>query len=344
MSGSGLFSNEHAVSPAIVPGKSGMAGEIADLRRDLARTLGGLAAITVEEFTNALASASNNMMAATASVASVVTLLPAAVGATGKLTQATIDNLAAAPRQLSFATAGSTPAHQPDTCTVYGKDERGKPQVEVVTLKQTADSVLTANFWSDIEKVVLAAGQGTGATLAIGLGLKIGLSQKVVSRAGRVAVIQEVSGGSVVTTGTVALSSTGTSATVTGSVNLVDGTPVMPTTETLVFAVDGGALKTVTFDTPADLAAIVAAINTVAGATIAAAGGTGDEFLTLTSTTAGVNSSIDIRAASTSLTILGLTAGVTKGLGNGKYGSYTPAAALDGATDFALYYEYDPAA
>lgn len=343
MSGSGLFAREHAVSPAVVLGKSGMAGEIADLRSDLARTLGGLAAITVEEFINALASAANNMMAATASAASAVTLLPAATGATGKLTQATITNLAAAPRQLSFTTAGSTPAHQPDTCTVYGKDERGKPQVEVVTLKQTADAALTTNFWSDVDRVVLAVGQGTGATLAVGLGLKIGLSQKVRSRAGRVAVIQEVSGGTVLATGTVALATTGTAATVTGTVNLVD-TPTMPTTETLVFAVDGGTLKTLTFATPANLAAIVTAINTAAGATIAAAGGTGNDFLVLTSTTTGVGSSLDIRSSSTALTLLGLTAGVTKGQGNGTYGSYTPAAALDGSTDFALYYEFDPAA
>lgn len=344
MSGSGLFGHERAVSPAIVLGKSGMAGEGADLRNDIKRTFAGMAAITVEEFTNALASAANNMMAATASSASVVTLLPATVGATGKLTKATITNLATIPRQLQFTTAGSTPAHQPDTCTVYGKDERGKEQVEVVTLKQTADSTLTTFFWSNVEKIVLAAGQGTGATLAIGLGLKIGLSRKVVSRAGRVAVIQEISGGTVLATGTVALASTGTAATVTGTTNLVDGTPTLPTTETLVIAVDGAAVKTVTFATPANLAAIVTAINTAVGVAVASAGGTGSKYLKLTSPTTGVDSGIDIRSSSTALTILGLTAGVTKGTGNGKYGSYTPAAALDGATDFAIYYEYDPAA
>ncbi|MFA5436177.1 MAG: hypothetical protein WC372_09090, partial [Candidatus Neomarinimicrobiota bacterium] len=133
----------------------------------------------------------------------------------------------------------------------------------------------------------------------------------------------------------------GTAAGVTGTVDLVTA-PVMPTTETLVVSIDDEADLTVTFANPADLADIVAAINAVCGADFAAAGGAGSAFLLLTSPTTGVGSSIDIKAASTSLTILGLTAGLVKGFGNGLYGSYTPNAPLDGSTDFALTYEYVP--
>lgn len=100
-------------------------------------------------------------------------------------------------------------------------------------------------------------------------------------------------------------------AAVVGTVNLVDGTPTMPTTETLILAIDGGAPVTVTFANPANLAAIVSAINTAVGATVAAAGGTGTKFLALTSGTTGSDSSIAI--SGTSLTKLGLTAGTVTG-------------------------------
>lgn len=100
-------------------------------------------------------------------------------------------------------------------------------------------------------------------------------------------------------------------ASAVGTVNLVDGTPTMPTTETLILAVDGDDPVTVTFATPANLAAIVSAINTAVGETVAAAGGTGNDFLALTSPTTGAGSSLAI--SGTSLAILGLTAGTVTG-------------------------------
>lgn len=341
--GSGLFTHKGAVQPRFIEGKGGVAGEVGDLRQDVAEALKYMCAITVAEFTNALATATNNLMAATASQLAARRLLPAATPATGVLTQATITSLlAGGPRQLRFVTAGATPAHQPASARVEGWDERGAPQTELVPLKQEAGEFLSTRFWSDLKYIDLAEGQGTGATLAIGLGGKLGLASNPKLRAGRKAVIQEVSGGSVVTNGTVNRAEDGTAASALGAVDLVGGTPVMPTTETLVVAIDGGADLTVTFANPADLAAIVAAINAVCGAGFAAAGGAGSAYLLLTSPTTGTSSSIDIKAASTSLTILGLTAGLVKGVGNGLYGSYTPHAALDGSTDFSLTYEYVP--
>lgn len=337
-----LFSNKRPKNASSVdPGKGGIAGEVGDLRRDVADTFAAIGGYVTEEFINPLATAANNMMTATASQLAARTLLPGSPAA-GVLSTATVANLAAAPRQIQFTTAGSTPAHQPATATIYGKDERGKPQTEVVPLKQEAGLFLSAFFYSDVDKVELSAGQGTGATLAIGLGAKIGLKQKVLSRAGRVAVIQEVAAGSVVTNGVVATAATGTAAAATGTANIVDPTPTLPTTETLILAVDGAAPITTTFATPADAAAVVDAINTAVGVTVAALGGVGSKFLVLTSPTTGVGSSLVI--SGTALTILGLTAGTVRGVGNGRFGSYTPNATLDGSVDFALTYEFDGAA
>ena len=50
--GSGLFTNARPEKPHLVEGKGGLAGEVDDLRRDIASDLSGLAAISVEEFTD----------------------------------------------------------------------------------------------------------------------------------------------------------------------------------------------------------------------------------------------------------------------------------------------------
>lgn len=339
--GSGLFSGERAANPNLVtPGKSGLAGEIGDLRADIARILSPLAAIAVEEYTNPLAAASNNMMAATASVTTAVTLLPATSPATGVLTRATITNLAAAPRQLVFTTAGSTAAHQPATATIVGKDLNGLPLTEVRNLLQTAGAVISRNFFTDVTSITLSAGDGTGATLAIGLGSKIGLRKPIKTRAGLTTAIKEIAVGAVVTNGTFLASTAGTAASVTGTADLVSGTPTLPTTETLIVSIDGGAALTVTFATPANLAAIVTAINAVCGAGFAS---TSTNYLKLTSPTTGTGSSIAISASSTALVILGLTAALTEGEGNGLYGSYWPNSAPNGSNDYCVYFEYQAA-
>lgn len=339
MSGSGLFSKAKAVNESLVaPGKAGVAGEVGDLRRDVLDTLAPLAAFTVEEFTNALAAATNNLMAATASVATARTLSPAATPATGVLTQATLDNLAAAPRQIQFTTAGSTPAHQPATATIIGKDERGKPQTEVVALPQTAATFLSAFFYSDITRIELAAGDGTGATLALGLGSKIGLSQKLRKRAGLAAVLMEIYDGAKVTNGTFATADEGTTASVVGTGDLTGvGVPASLNGLTLIASIDGAAPVTVTYATPADAAAVVA--QTVAGLGASKAVLDSAKYLKLTSLLAGIGSSVKITGG-TGLAILGLTAAETKGVGNGQFGSYTPNTAPNGTHDYAVFYEY----
>ena len=279
-------------------------------------------------------------MAATTSQITEDELLPDATPAVGVLTQATIDDLGTGGiRQLLFTVAGATPAERAPTATVTGRNSAGIRVTETLPLPDVAGTALTGTFFSDIEKVVLAAGSGAGATVSIGLGALLGLGAAVVSRAGRVAVIQEVAAASVVTSGTV-LVGVALPGTDTGTADLVTPTPTLPTVETLVVSIDGGADLTVTFASPADLAGVIAEINAVCGAGFADAS---TNYLRLTSPTTGAGSSIAIRAASTSLIILGFTAGSYQGSDGGK-GTYAPNSAPNGATSYAVYYEYDPTA
>jgi len=334
--GSGLMTAQRPKQSRFVTGKRGLAGEVGDLRDDIEEELSPMAAIAVQEYVDPLATAANNLMAATTSQAAEDELLPDATPATGVLTQATIDNLSTGgPRQILFTVAGGTPAHRAPTATIYGTAVGGAKTSETVSLPSVAGTALTGTFFVDIDRIVLAAGSGTGATVAIGLGALLGLSASVVSRAGRVAVIQEVAAGSVVTNGTV-LEGADAAATVTGSQDLSSGGTLG--TETLIVEVDGAAAQTVTFATPANTAAVVAAVELVIPGI---ASDDGSDHLVLTSPTTGPTSSLAI--SGTSLTKLGITAGYYQGTSGGK-GTYAPNSAPNGSNDYALYYEYDPTA
>lgn len=282
--------------------------------------------VTVEEFTNPLAAATTNLMAATASVAASVTLLPGAP-AVGVLTQATITNLGAAARQIQFTTAGVTPSQQAATATVTGLDVRGRPVVEVVSLANTAATVVSATFFSSISQIVLSAAGGVSATLALGLALPIGLVQVPKSRAGRIAIIQEISAGSVVTNGVVTAPAT-TAASVTGTVAVTDTVAVVTGTTdvtaaglygigasldglTIILNVNGGGSQTLTLNgatNTANEAALLAAIGVKWGTITATAGGIGGNKLVLTDS--GATSSIVV-GVGTANTFLGLTPGTT---------------------------------
>jgi hypothetical protein len=102
--------------------------------------------------------------AATATVASPVTLLAASLIA-GGLTQ-----LAGYPSPITFTTAGVTPADAPATVTVVGLDENGDAQTMTsFPLAQTAATVTTTEKWSAITSVSYPSADGTSATIAIGL-------------------------------------------------------------------------------------------------------------------------------------------------------------------------------
>jgi hypothetical protein len=348
MSGSGLLHKFYSRFPEITPGKSGINGLIGDVLQALEATFIPQAGIVVEEFTAPLAAATNNVMAASATPALGVTttLLPVAGGGANELTLATVQNLAAAPRQITFTTAGATPANAPVSATVYGADERGLPTVEVVPLEQVAGAVTTGNYFSNITKIVYAVGKGAGATIAIGLAATIGLSRVPKKRTGVYVLFKELMDGSAAATpGVLDSAADNTAATILGTADLVTATPVLPTTQSIVLAIDG-VQKTVTFSNPANLAAVVSQLNAGLGAAVAAAGGVASKFLALTSTTKGAGSSINVisgtgTGAANILTVLGISAGFVRGTSYGRYGAYAPNSAPNGTHSYAIYYEQD---
>lgn len=168
--------------------------------KQLVASSGSRSPIYVDEFTNPIAASATALRAATASVTTERT--------TTSFTQAGVDALADTPRQLVFTTAGSTPADAPASATITGTDANGDAQTETVTLAQTASTANSTKFWSSITSIVEAAGDGTGATIAIGIGSVLGLRRKAKIRAGAVVVACEIAAGTRVTTGTFTIPTT----------------------------------------------------------------------------------------------------------------------------------------
>lgn len=189
--GSNLFSKK---LPAIAHLST---GELDDLRKDVASALAPLAAIGVQEWVDPPAAAAAGLLAATASTVAPQTQARAALIAGG------LAALKACPRNLVFTTAGTTPADAPANVVVTGKDINGNAITETITLAQTAAAANGVKAFADITSVVYPAGDGTGATIAIGTGNALGLSKKPKARAGLAGIIREIAIGAVVTTGAV---------------------------------------------------------------------------------------------------------------------------------------------
>lgn len=152
----------------------------------------------VDEITNALAPAPAGLKAATATVTSTSTVLAAALLTAGK------NELLARPRNITFTTSGGTPAHAPANAVITGTDINGDPLTETVTLAQTATIAEGAKCFRTITSIAYPAGDGTSALVSIGYGKKFGLKKKIRVRAGAMMYGKEISGGSVVTNGTLA--------------------------------------------------------------------------------------------------------------------------------------------
>lgn len=196
--GSGLFSNQSAVIPHITAGH-GVPKEIGDLRADVARVLSPMAAITVEEFTNPAAGGVAVLKAATATTVAPATVLAAALLSGG------LSSLAALARNITFTTAGGTPADAPPTVVITGT-RAGVAQTETVTLAQTAATATGVKLFNTITSIVYAAADGTGATVSIGIGDALPLTKTPKARAGLAKALTEIAIGAVVTTGTISAS------------------------------------------------------------------------------------------------------------------------------------------
>lgn len=157
----------------------------------------GLAAggtFKVDEWTNALAADATGLKTATATQVAPLTILAAAMIAGG------LAELAARPRNLTFTTGG-TAANAPASVVITGTDIDGTALTETLALSQSAGIDLGVKAFKTVTSVVYGAAADAAATVSIGFGDLLGLSKSIKSRAGRLAVIQEVAVGSVVTNG-----------------------------------------------------------------------------------------------------------------------------------------------
>jgi hypothetical protein len=161
----------------------------------LITTGAGTGPFYVQEWTNPAAVSTTALKAATATTVAPQTILAAALTTQGKA------DLAAYPRNVTFTSGGADATHAPASATITGTDIDGNALSETVTLSQTAGTDLGIKAFKTITSIVYGAGGGTDATVAIGLGGKLGLAKKPKVRAGTIGVIQEIAVGAVATNG-----------------------------------------------------------------------------------------------------------------------------------------------
>jgi len=156
-----------------------------------------------DELTNPLAAAAAAIRAAFATTVAVQTWT------TPNLIGGGAAELLANPRNVTFTTAGATPSDAPATVVVTGTDVDGEAITETLNVPQTATIVEGAKAFATIVSVVFAAGDGTGATVAMGYGSKFGFRKKAKVRSAIVNVIREIAAGAFVTNGTFVVPATG---------------------------------------------------------------------------------------------------------------------------------------
>lgn len=191
--GSSLFSNQVSAKPHLVDGHRGVPGEVYDLRRDVARVLASLAALTVDEFTNPAAGGAAALEVATActTLGRLVTSFLAPGAAI----------LAAGGRNITITTAGTTPTNGPASALVTGT-YLGVAQTETIAgLNAGAATYAGVKPFDTVTSVQYATALDVDATNSIGIGNGLGVALKPLARAGGVVPIREVVDGALVTTG-----------------------------------------------------------------------------------------------------------------------------------------------
>lgn len=132
--------------------------------------------LTLTFAAGSLAASSAALKAATATSASPVTLT-----ATDLLTGG-LAIISAHPRRLKFTTAGSMASDAPANVVITGK-LAGSVVSETLNLSQTAGSVTSVNDYDEITSLAYAAGDGTGATIAIGYSSAFANASEIVDAA-----------------------------------------------------------------------------------------------------------------------------------------------------------------
>lgn len=157
-----------------------------------------------QTFTNLAASDDDAIKTAIASSTSVATYSGAALN--GVIGAGAISP----PRNILITTAGGTPADAPATATITGTAVDGSAQTETINVAQTGTTAAGVKAFATVTSIALPAGEGTGATLAFGTGVVVGLDSKLrdVGGAANGGVVKEVANATVVTNGTFVLPAT----------------------------------------------------------------------------------------------------------------------------------------
>lgn len=164
--------------PHLTLGQSGVAGEVAKLRKDTSDAFDVMetSGPVVASFNAPSASIvdADGIKEAFASTAAPVTLTGADFD--GVLAPDSGDALLNAPRRVTIIVAGSgTPAHWlGGTVTVIGTDADGAPLEEDVTSSAGAGTTTTVNYFATVEQIELPAASDTGASLTIGVAADTG--------------------------------------------------------------------------------------------------------------------------------------------------------------------------
>ena len=178
--GSGLFKLQTALFPHLVVGEHSINGEIGAIRRDIARVLGYLVAVTIEEYTAPPAAVSAAILAATASSTTAQTYQA------GALSGSIGSGVISPPRNITVTTAGATPTHAPATVTVNGFDAQGGALTETITgVNGGAATYAGIKCFAKVTSISTPAAGGTDATFSVDTGIVIGLAQTPKLRAGQ---------------------------------------------------------------------------------------------------------------------------------------------------------------
>ena len=209
--GSGLFTKSIPYKAHILKNRmDGLGGEIAKLRADILAELAPMAALAIEEWTNAPASADDliKLDFATSTSAQVIT----GAGLDGTVG----GHKFIAPRTVCVTQdAGLHYTHL--NVTVKGLDAQGKAVTDTLLLLATGgpNTVGGVKFFAQILEIDIPGQVDTGGVLSFGLGLdssasdtkKLGLSRSPKARTGALFIQEEYVDGSLVTSGALTLAS-----------------------------------------------------------------------------------------------------------------------------------------
>jgi hypothetical protein len=174
--GSNLFAKQHPAVPHLVTGKQGVPGEVDDLRRDVSTVLGGLAALTVDEWADVPAADPVGVLASTLTTTAAVT----------HAVDITLDP----PRNVTL-TCDDSATTWSGSMTVTGTDVNGDAITETVAF---TNNTLTAGLkaFAHISSLARPAQLDALGHYSVGFGTLIGLAKKIKSRAGALAVVMEI--------------------------------------------------------------------------------------------------------------------------------------------------------